>query len=89
MCGRPSHLHVLHGARLRHAQHVEQLQDQLLDVLQGVLLRHEARVDLLLHLNDQHTDRHGGVINGRGDARHRSNICARNCCMQISQQHLG
>lgn len=46
-----AHLHVLHGARLRHAQHVEQLEDQLLDVLQGVLLRQEARVDLLLHLN--------------------------------------
>lgn len=46
------HLHILHGARLRHTQHVEQLQDQLLDVLQGVLLRHEVGVHLLLHLKD-------------------------------------
>lgn len=45
------HLYILHGARLRHAQHVEQLQDQLLDVLQGILLRREVRMDLLLHLN--------------------------------------
>lgn len=45
------YLHVLHGARLRHAQHVEQLQDQLLNVLQGVLLGLEVGVDLLLHLN--------------------------------------
>lgn len=45
------YLHILHGARLGHAQHVEQLQDQLLDVLQGILLRQEGWVDLLLHLN--------------------------------------
>lgn len=74
LCRRTSHLHILHGARLCHAQHVEQLQDQLLDVLQGVLLRHEARVDLLLHLNNERTERHE-VINGRRDARHRRNIC--------------
>lgn len=84
MCRRTSHLHVLHGARLRHAQHVEQLQDQLFDVLQGVLLRHEARVDLLLHLNDERTDRNG-VINGRRDTRRHRNICAWNRRMQISQ----
>lgn len=45
-----TYLYVLHGARLGHTQHVEQLQDQLLDVLEGVLLRHEVWVDLLLYL---------------------------------------
>lgn len=43
----------MHGARLGHTQHVEQLQDQLLDVLQGILLCREVWVDLLLHLSDK------------------------------------
>lgn len=51
MLRRMAYLYILHGARLGHTQHVEQLQDQLLDVLQGILLRHEVWVDLLLHLN--------------------------------------
>lgn len=51
MLRRAPHLHVLHGARLGHTQDVEQLQDQLLDVLQGILLRQEVWVDLLLYLN--------------------------------------
>lgn len=45
------HLYILHRARLGYTQHVEQLQDQLLDVLQRVLLCREVWVDLLLHLN--------------------------------------
>ena len=51
------HLHVLHGARLGNTQYVEQLQDQLLDVLQGILLRQEVWVDLLLYLNVGDKDR--------------------------------
>lgn len=47
---RLQYLHILHRAGLRHAQHVEQLQDQLLNVLEGVLLRRQVWVDLLLYL---------------------------------------
>lgn len=45
-----SHLYILHCPRLSHTQHVEQLQDQLFDVLQGILLCFQGWVDLLLYL---------------------------------------
>lgn len=61
MLHRKSYLYILHRARLGHTQHVEQLQDQLLDVLQGILLRHKGWMDLLLYLNvtDKHKDMRG------------------------------
>lgn len=40
----------MHSARLSHTQHVEKLQDQLLDILEGILLCCQVWVDLLLYL---------------------------------------
>lgn len=52
---RDLHLHVLHAAWLCLAEHVEQQQDQLLDVLQRILLGRQLGVHLAQHL---HGDRH-------------------------------
>lgn len=62
MLYRKSYLYILHRARLGHTQHVEQLQDQLLDVLQGILLRHKGWMDLLLYLNVTDKQRYEGPI---------------------------
>lgn len=45
-----THLHILDRAGLGHTEHVEELQDQLLHMLESVLLSRQVWVDLLLHL---------------------------------------
>lgn len=47
------YLYILYGAWLSYTQHVEKLQDQLLDVLQSILLRRQVWMDLHLHLHVQ------------------------------------
>ena len=49
------YLHVVYGAWLGHTQHVEQLQDELFDVLQGVFCGCEVGMHLHLHLGASHT----------------------------------
>lgn len=80
---RVPHLHILHGARLRHAQYVEQLQDQLLDVLQGVLLRQEVGVHLLLHLkNTPGQQESDWGVHGQGEQqRSEGRAASHGCCI--------
>lgn len=49
------YLHVLYSAWLSLTQHVEQQQDQVLDVLQRLLLGNQVRMHLVQHLHNTQT----------------------------------
>lgn len=52
------YLHILYSARLCLAQHAEQQQDQLFNVLQRLLLGHQLRMHLVQDLQNKQTNTH-------------------------------
>lgn len=57
MCVCACYLHVLYSAWLSLTQHVEQQQNQVLDVLQRLLLGNQVRMHLVQHLHNTHEHR--------------------------------
>lgn len=69
VCVRACYLHVLYSAWLSLTQHVEQQQDQVLDVLQRLLLGNQVRMHLVQHLHNTHKHRSTHTYEGHLNTR--------------------